>query len=438
MADYRDFYRELRTDWLKLRGYLFDTNTRLPSLPAVLDDVRRRLEDENEVVLVYLALGGERAEQTSGWQEYDRLIRGLAEAVQGYRLNHLDARDVIAQTGVRSDEIVLFAGLEKDQSATAPEALCDAVAAAAESSLEPSADGSSPPLRSAAIRCSTDPKIRIERSIYQSLQAARNQCRRRDERRHSGRLEELRRMLSAGDVVTRFQPIVVLETGDIHGFEALSAAPADGVFPSPEVLFAFAEESGSLVELERLCRRTAAKRAVTLLRHDGVGAGGKLFVNCSPQSFGDPELPKDLARGALAAGIDPNDLVVEVTERVAITEWELFRRVLGELRRSGLRIAIDDMGSGYSSLQAVAEIHPDYLKFDFSLIHDIHRSSIKRDLLETLLVMADKFGARSIAEGIELEEELATVREMGVHFGQGFFLAAPAPPSEIHGVRFPG
>ncbi|HEV3074967.1 MAG TPA: EAL domain-containing protein, partial [Thermoanaerobaculia bacterium] len=88
--------------------------------------------------------------------------------------------------------------------------------------------------------------------------------------------------------------------------------------------------------------------------------------------------------------------------------------------------AIDDMGAGYSSLQTVAEVEPDYLKFDISLVRDIHLSPIKRNLLETLVVLADKIHARVIAEGVESAEEFHALRAMGVPFAQGFYFALPA------------
>lgn len=438
-TDYRDFYRELRTDWLKLRGYLYDTNTRLPALPAVLDQVRRRLEVGEELGLIYLEpSGGELLEATCGWQAYDELVRQIAEAVRGYRLAHLGAEDTVAQAEVRSDEILIFVALNGDEAAgDRLEALRRTLTEQVGDTLDALDSDHQPQLQSAALVLCLDPKVRIERSLYQSLQIARDQCRRETERSQSRRLGELRRMLREADVLTRYQPIVDLEGGGIHGLEALSSAPCGRFFSNPELLFAFAEENDALVELERVCRREATRRVVNLVRHDGVAAGSKLFLNCSARSFADPELLRDLARRSLGAGLDPNDLVVEVTERVAITERRRFQQALDELRSSGLKIAIDDMGVGYSSLHSVAEIQPDYLKFDFSLVHNLHRSSIKRDLLETLVVLADKIGARSIAEGIETVEELETVREMGIEFGQGYFLAPPAPAPEVGVVHFP-
>ena len=92
----------------------------------------------------------------------------------------------------------------------------------------------------------------------------------------------------------------------------------------------------------------------------------------------------------------------------------------------GLGVAIDDMGAGYSSLHSVAEVEPDFLKFDIALVRDIHRSPIKRGLLESLELLARRIGAQVIAEGVEQEEERETLREMGVALAQGFLFSPPA------------
>ena len=101
--------------------------------------------------------------------------------------------------------------------------------------------------------------------------------------------------------------------------------------------------------------------------------------------------------------------------------------MLDEEDAYGIRIAIDDMGAGYSSLQAVVELEPDYLKFDISLVRNIDRSLIKRSLLETLVEISRKLGARVVAEGIEARSEFTTLRDFGVTLGQGHYLAPPAP-----------
>jgi EAL domain-containing protein (putative c-di-GMP-specific phosphodiesterase class I) len=94
--------------------------------------------------------------------------------------------------------------------------------------------------------------------------------------------------------------------------------------------------------------------------------------------------------------------------------------VLRSFKARGYRVAVDDMGAGYASLQSLASIEPDFLKFDVSLVRDIDKSSIKRGLLESLRSLADKIRARVIAEGIEREEERQTLLGLGVELGQGF------------------
>jgi EAL domain-containing protein (putative c-di-GMP-specific phosphodiesterase class I) len=133
-------------------------------------------------------------------------------------------------------------------------------------------------------------------------------------------------------------------------------------------------------------------------------------------------------RGQCArCGLAESQVVLEVTERVAMSERRAHQAILHNLKRSGFGIAIDDMGAGYSSLQAVVELEPDYLKFDISLVRNIDRSLIKRSLLETLVEISRKIGATVVAEGIEARSEFTTLRDFGVTLGQGHYLAPPAP-----------
>ena len=135
-------------------------------------------------------------------------------------------------------------------------------------------------------------------------------------------------------------------------------------------------------------------------------------------------------RQLAGSGLRHDDLVLEIKERAALEERDASRDVLHRLKGEGVRVAIDDMGAGYSSLQAIVDLEPDYLKFDIALVRNIDRSQIKRSLLETLVELSSKIGAQVIAEGIEAESELTTLREMGVQLGQGRHLAAPATVPE--------
>lgn len=429
-------YWELRAEWLKLRGYLFDPNTGLPALPAVIEDVRRRIEGGESIGLIYIDLSsGERLESICGWQTYDRLLKQVTASLLEFRDRALTQLDSVALTAVRSDEFLVFVGPRLDQPlderrlTRLRERLADDLNARLRAEVATELpQGISMAYGSALVH--VEPTIRIERSIYQSIDEVRTLCRRQRERQHGLRLNELRRILAVRDVVIRYQPIVRLDDGVIHGFEALSSGPTGDIFENPEMLFTFAEETEQIVELERLCRLQAIRGAGRL------HSPQKLFLNCSAHGFVDPDLVSaQILEEVRRAGREPRDIVFEVTERVAITEWKEFRAILAALRRIGFSIAIDDMGAGYSSLQAVAEIEPDYLKFDISLVRDIHLSPIKRNLLETLVVLADKIHARVIAEGVESMEEFHALRAMGVTFAQGFYFAVPAAlqePAPLH------
>lgn len=428
-AGERDYW-ELRAEWLKLRGYLFDPNTGLPALPAVVEDVRRRLEDGETIGLLFVDLSAEDyLEPIYGWQSYDRLLRQVAATLLEFRQRVLASRDVVAMVGVRGDEFLVFIGPKPQQALDVRRLarLRDQLAQELSGRLRIGEESELP--SGLTIGCSgalvqVDPTVRIERSIYKTVDDVRITARRQRERRHGLRLTELRRILAARDVVIRYQPIVRLADRGVHGYEALSSGPPGDVFENPEMLFSFAEETDHIVELERLCRIQAVRGA-------RVNGGEKLFINCSAHGFVDPELASPQLLDEVArVGLDPRSIVFEVTERVAIREWKEFRAILGKLRDQGFAVAIDDMGAGYSSLQAVAEIEPDYLKFDISLVRDIHLSPIKRNLLETLVVLAGKIHARVIAEGVESEEEYRALRAMEVTFAQGFYFAPPGALAE--------
>jgi EAL domain-containing protein (putative c-di-GMP-specific phosphodiesterase class I) len=146
-----------------------------------------------------------------------------------------------------------------------------------------------------------------------------------------------------------------------------------------------------------------------------------LFLNASARAVEDPEWTNgEMDRQLARSGVRPEDVVVEITERVAIVRHDAFQSALRTFKERGFKVAVDDMGAGYSSFQALASIEPDFLKFDVSLVRDIDKSSIKRSLLESLRVLADKIKARVIAEGIEREEERATLQALGIELGQGF------------------
>jgi EAL domain-containing protein (putative c-di-GMP-specific phosphodiesterase class I) len=130
-------------------------------------------------------------------------------------------------------------------------------------------------------------------------------------------------------------------------------------------------------------------------------------------------------------GLAPDRIVLEITERTYAVYEGLFREVLSRFRSQSFRIAVDDVGTGYSNLTSLADIEPDYLKFDHVFVRGIDRQQRKLELLEALLSFARKMRTQVIAEGIETREELKVLQNLGVPYGQGFLLARPMPVAEI-------
>jgi EAL domain-containing protein (putative c-di-GMP-specific phosphodiesterase class I) len=120
-------------------------------------------------------------------------------------------------------------------------------------------------------------------------------------------------------------------------------------------------------------------------------------------------------------------VVLEITERAAIRDYNFFRESVSVLRGLGFRIAIDDAGSGYASLQSIAELKPNFLKISNYLVTGLHKDSIKRDVVEMLVRLAVRIDAQTGAEGIETDEELQEVKRLGIDYGQGFMLGRPLP-----------
>jgi diguanylate cyclase (GGDEF)-like protein len=230
-------------------------------------------------------------------------------------------------------------------------------------------------------------------------------------------------ILVQGWVSAHYQPILDFRTDTILGWEALARGPEGSAFRSPVMLFQTAEELGRLFALEKLCRE-AAIRNVGELKD-----GQKLFLNIHPKTMADPAFsPGQTLELMDKYGLTPDNVVFEITEQHSVQDFDLFYRTLAHYRSQGFQIAVDDAGAGYAGLTLIAELQPDYIKLDKSLIDDIHKDPVKRALVETTATFADKIGSRIIGEGIETRDQAVCLKDIGVHCGQGYFLARPAAP----------
>jgi len=227
---------------------------------------------------------------------------------------------------------------------------------------------------------------------------------------------ELKRIIDQELITPFFQPIFDLATSRPLGFEVFGRPSESGPLSNPEFLFKVAINTGMYVDLEMLCWRKA------IAKWNGSSADVKLFLNCSPYLIESGRFDNDLL---LQQGLLPERTVLELTERIAIQDYEKLYSRINEFKKMDLGIAVDDVGCGFASLNTVAEVKPDYLKIDTPLIRSIHKDQLKQDIVHAIVHFSQKSGIITIAEGIEKEEELQKVKELGINAGQGYLLARP-------------
>lgn len=229
-------------------------------------------------------------------------------------------------------------------------------------------------------------------------------------------------LLEEGRLTSHFQPIVYAsDRTRVYAHEALlRGVKADGSLVSPGQLFEAARGAGVLFQLDLAARRSAITNA------ERQGLETALFVNFAPTAIYDPRNCLRSTVAAIdAAGLKRENVVFEIVETERAHDPAHLRNILDYYRGAGFRIALDDVGAGYSSLNLIHLLKPDILKLDMELVRDVHRDPYKARIAANLLNVATSLGIDALAEGIEVEEELEWVRDHGATFAQGYLIARP-------------
>jgi len=232
--------------------------------------------------------------------------------------------------------------------------------------------------------------------------------------------DELRKIISSNNLRSVFQSIISLQTGDVIGYEALTRGPVDSKYINPEILFEEAKTYDLLWDLEILCRSNAIK---TFSSHN---SDKLLFVNVDPGVLKDDHFTKGFTKELLMEhNLSPLSLIFEITEKTSIDNYKSFNEVIDYYKNQGYKIAIDDVGTGYSGLTTIANTRPNYIKMDMSLITNVTKDNFKKAIIKSFVEFANTTNTKIIAEGIEDVCDLYTLIEIGVHYGQGFLINRP-------------
>jgi diguanylate cyclase (GGDEF)-like protein/PAS domain S-box-containing protein len=247
-------------------------------------------------------------------------------------------------------------------------------------------------------------------------------------RRAVARLEDeqgLRRALQRDELRVHYQPIVRSDDLRLSGFEALVRwqHPDRGLL-GPGAFLPTAEETGLVVPLGQHVLREACAALAAWRR---TGAPGRMSVNVSAQHLATGTLGADVAQALEASGLQPDDLVLEITEQALVVSHERAAAVLAELRERGCLVALDDFGTGYSSLAYLRRLPVDVLKIDRTFVTGAATESNDGRLLSAITALGASLGLTTVVEGIETEAELQAARAAGATHVQGYLLARPLP-----------
>ena len=239
---------------------------------------------------------------------------------------------------------------------------------------------------------------------------------------HSDNMTPLQEIIRHRKLTALFQPILNLDTGEFYGYEGLIRGPSDSTLHSPINLFGAAAQQNLTLEVEMLSRQIVLETFVQL------NLPGNLFLNVSPETLLHPSFKNGCTLNFIKKiGLSPERVVIEITENQPTYDFAGMRSALLHYRAMGFQIAIDDLGEGFSSLRLWSELRPEFIKIDMHFVQGVDTDPIKLQFLKSIQLIAESCGTHVIAEGIETDAELSTIRDLGILLGQGYFIARPAP-----------
>ncbi len=237
-------------------------------------------------------------------------------------------------------------------------------------------------------------------------------------------------IIQKGQFASHMQPIVDAAE-KIIGFEFLLRPAPNGVPFQPYQLFEIARETGMHSFLDRAARISAIETSAEWLPR-----GIKRFINFLPSSIYNPEYCLSHTFKTIdRLHLDPRDFVFEVVETEKIDSMDHLQQIFKAYRDHGMKVALDDVGSGYSTMEVMSMLKPDYVKIDRSLIDRCDQEASKRELILNIIDKADKFGGQVLAEGIERREEFEFCRNAGIHLAQGYLFGKPSDRPPFDALR---
>jgi PAS domain S-box-containing protein len=248
-------------------------------------------------------------------------------------------------------------------------------------------------------------------------------------------LERIQKAMTEKRFVLHAQPIVDLHSNQLVQREMLlrmrppDDASGSAELVAPSLFLPVAEEFGLITEIDRWVIDRSTEIAAT---------GEVVQINVSARSVSDPSLVEYIRNAILRTGADPEMMVFEITETTLVSDEAAARSFVERLHLLGCKIALDDFGTGYGGFSYLKQLPVDFLKIDVEFVRDLRDSSASRSVVEAIVKLAGGFGLKTVGEGVEDQATLDLLRELGVDYGQGFYIGRPAPIDMATGRLEPG
>jgi c-di-GMP phosphodiesterase len=247
--------------------------------------------------------------------------------------------------------------------------------------------------------------------------------------RGKGMADDIDAAMRAGQILPFYQPIVSIKCGKVMGFEVLARwIRSDGRMIPPDKFIPFAEETGQIEAITSCLLKAAGQDISERLRAD---PSLKMTFNVTPAQFLKPGFAVNILEQFRENGLPPSSMVIEITERQSLNDRETAHRIAEELSAFGVRIAIDDVGTGHNGLSSLHGLGAQYLKIDKYFIDSLTIDNRASVLIEMMASVAREFGMTVVAEGIETAEQAEILTRLGITEGQGYHFHRPVPAAEL-------
>lgn len=409
------------------RDFYFNKNLGLPTIIKEYERLESLLINNQYLACITAKVEHlQRIEYQYGSELYNRLLFKITDLLKNLKSHDFRSEDIFVVDMVELDTFVIFLSAPRENRTQLLDHL-EIITDRVRESLEKAIFNIFYPYLREYCRPSIgyslvikNPMINNLRLLMQLIRDSREMGIHLTKKRDFTSKYDLQKIIIENKIDTVFQPIVNMNTLEIIGHEALSRGPKGSEFENPLMLFTFASECGLSFELDRLCR----KKAFETVRK--IKTDKKIFVNTLTMTIHDPEFRGTYLKELLEdLKMKPENVIFEVSEKMAIDNYDMFRAALKDYTDIGIVHASDDIGTGHSDLERIMELKPGYMKIDLSFVKGIDQSYIKQEIVKAMLQLAKNIDSIIIAEGIETHEEMAKLREIGVEYGQGFLFARP-------------